>query len=152
LEPRYFEDISVGEKYITPERTITETDIVNFVCLAGISEPLFRSIEHVKRASIYERRIAPAPLTYAISIGLTQEVPLYKGALLAMLGVDEFRMPHPLFCNDTIHVEMEIIEKKETKNPARGIIRNKRLIKNQKDEIILHYIVTSLVKRREQPS
>ena len=32
---RYFDDFEVGSEFVTPARTITQTDIVNFACLSG---------------------------------------------------------------------------------------------------------------------
>lgn len=60
MEGRYYEDIQIGERHITPERTITETDIVNFVALAGLTEPIFRSVEYAKKHSMFKARIVQA--------------------------------------------------------------------------------------------
>jgi acyl dehydratase len=43
----------VGALYRTLARTVSETDIVNFVNLCGFVEPLFIDMEYVKRASIF---------------------------------------------------------------------------------------------------
>ena len=40
-------------------RTVSETDIVNFVNLCGFTEPLFMDMEYVKRESVFGRRAAP---------------------------------------------------------------------------------------------
>jgi acyl dehydratase len=150
MEGRYYEDIQIGERHITPERTITETDIVNFVALAGLTEPMFRSVEYAKKHSMFKARIVPAFLSLSISAGLCQEIPLLRGTFLAFLGADELRIKKPLLCNDTIHVELEIVEKKTTQNPQRGIVKTRFGIMNQSHEEVIHYYAAAMVKRRQQ--
>src|SRR5205085_1476355 len=60
----------VGAVYRTLARTVSETDIVNFVNLCGFVEPLFIDMEYVKRESVFARRAAPGALTFALSEGL----------------------------------------------------------------------------------
>ena len=52
-------------------RTITETDIVNFVNLVGLHEPPFIDMEWVEQMpGIHNRRFAPAPLLISLGMGL----------------------------------------------------------------------------------
>ena len=52
-------------------RTITETDIVNFVNLVGLHEPPFIDMEWVeKMPGIHNKRFAPAPLLISLGMGL----------------------------------------------------------------------------------
>jgi acyl dehydratase len=60
-----FEEHVVGAVYRTLARTVSETDIVNFVNLCGFNEPLFYDMEYVKRESVFDRRAAPGALTFA---------------------------------------------------------------------------------------
>ena len=46
-----FEQHKVGDVHRTLARTVSETDIVNFVNLCGFTEPLFMDMEYVKRES-----------------------------------------------------------------------------------------------------
>jgi acyl dehydratase len=54
-----FEKHKVGDVYRTLARTVSETDIVNFVNQCGFTEPLFLDMEYVKRESVFGRRAAP---------------------------------------------------------------------------------------------
>jgi acyl dehydratase len=53
-------------------RTITETDIVNFVNLMGLHEPPFIDMEWVKKEmpGIHNKRFAPAPFLISLGMGL----------------------------------------------------------------------------------
>ena len=54
---QYFEDIQVGDEYLSPGRTITEADIVAFAGLSGDYNVLHTDAEFMK-SSIFGERIA----------------------------------------------------------------------------------------------
>ena len=66
MKGRHFEEMAVGDKIETLSRTVSETEIVNFVCLAGFIEELFTSVEYIRNRSIFPKRIAPAPCQWAL--------------------------------------------------------------------------------------
>ncbi len=41
-EPLHFEDLTVGDRWISLGRTVTETDVVNFAGMTGDYDPLAR--------------------------------------------------------------------------------------------------------------
>ena len=81
-----FEQHKIGDVYRTLGRTVSETDIVNFVNLCGFTEPLFMDMEYVKRESVFGRRAAPGALTFALSEGLIMQTGLIHGTGMALLG------------------------------------------------------------------
>jgi acyl dehydratase len=64
-----YEQHAIGATYRTLNRTVSETDIVNFVNLCGFTEPLFMDMEYIARESLFKRRAAPGALTFALSEG-----------------------------------------------------------------------------------
>ena len=146
MEGRYFEEFNVGDKFATMGRTLTETDIVNFVALAGFYEELFMNMEYVKNESVFQKRIAPGPLVYSIAEGLLVASGLVHGTGMAHLGLKEMKITAPVACNDTISVEIEVIEKNLTKKPGRGIITFKHEVKNQKNETVMVFLVIRMIK------
>jgi len=137
----------VGALYRTLARTVSETDIVNFVNLCGFVESLFIDMEYVKRASIFPRRAAPGALTFALSEGLILQTGLIHGTGMAYLG-GELRIVAPVLEGDTIHVEVEVVDKRETKKPDRGIVSYRHRVLNQRDEVVLEARVQRMIKRR----
>ena len=148
-EGRYFEELNIGDRYKTLSRTITETDIVNFVALAGIYEELFMNIEYIKEHSVFKKKVAPGPLVYCIAEGLAVILGLLHGTGMAFLGLNEMRIPAPVECGDTIGVEIEVIDKRETKKHDRGVIAFRHTVKNQRDEIVMVFEVNRLMRRKE---
>ena len=146
---KYFEDVSVGDRFVTPRRTITETDIVTFRNLAGMFEDLFLDREYVETQTPFKKRIAPGALTYSFAEGLVVLLHLFQGTSLAFLGLDELRLPAPVACDDTIYVEIEITGKRESKSPDRGIVQARHTVKNQRGETVMHFNVARMLRRRE---
>lgn len=145
----YYEDLPVGFKYKTPSRTIFETDVSMFVAVAGLYEDLFCNIEWIKKSSPFKERFAPAALTWAIAQGLTTRTGYYEDTFLAILGVDKMRLPQPLYVGETIHVEAEVLSRRETSKGDRGVLNSRFLVKNQRGEVVLEYEMQQLVAKKQ---
>jgi acyl dehydratase len=142
-----FEEHTVGEVYRTLARTVSETDIVNFVNQCGFTEPLFLDMEYVKRESVFGRRAAPGALTFALSEGLVMQTGLIHGTGMAWLG-GELRVVAPVLEGDTIRVEVEVADKRETRKPDRGIVTYRHRVLNQRDEIVLEASIQRMIRRK----
>ena len=142
----YFDDYKVGATYQTLGRTISETDIVNFVNLGGFTEPLFMDMEYVKKESLFGTRAAPGAMTLTMSEGLVMQTGLIHGVGMAWLG-GEVKVTAPVLAGDTIRVEVEIADKRETKKTDRGIVTYKHEVTNQRGELVLEATVRRMIKR-----
>jgi acyl dehydratase len=141
-----FEQHAVGAVYRTLARTVSETDIVTFVNLCGFTEPLFMDMEYVARESVFGRRAAPGALTFALSEGLIMQTGLIHGTGMAYLG-GEIRVAAPVLAGDTIRVEVEVADKRETKKPDRGIVTYRHRVLNQRNELVLEARVQRMIRR-----
>jgi len=144
----YFEDFEVGMTIRTPARTITSTDIVNFACLTGDFNEVHTNYEYAKNTPFGEV-IAHGPLVYGIAGGLQYASGINDGTLLALLGIDKWRLKGAVKHGDTIRLEQTVIEKKPTSKPGRGIIVFKREMKNQRDEVVQEMEATIMYRCRE---
>jgi acyl dehydratase len=142
-----YEEHTVGAVYRTLARTVSETDIVNFVNQCGFTEPLFMDMEYVKKESLFGRRAAPGALTFALSEGLVMQTGLIHGTGLAWLG-GQLRVVSPVLEGDTIRVEVEVTDKRETKKPDRGIVTYRHRVLNQRDELVLEATVQRMILRK----
>ena len=143
---KYFEDFVVGEELVTPARTITSTDIVNFACISGDFNEIHTNFEYCK-ATPFGEPIAHGPLVYAVAGGLWHAAGVNDGTILAMLGVDDWRLVSPVKHGDTIHLVARVIEKKETSKPDRGVVVFDRRIVKQ-DGTVVQTMKTTLMYRR----
>jgi acyl dehydratase len=142
-----FDDHKIGATYQTLGRTISETDIVNFVNTVGLIEPLFMDMEYVKTQSVFGTRAAPGTLTFAISEGLVIQTGLIHGVAMAWLG-GEVKVIAPVLAGDTIRVEVEIADKRETKKADRGIVTYKHRVLNQRGETVMELRLQRMIRRK----
>jgi len=143
----YFEELLADKIYSTDKRTITETDHVNFTTAFGFFEPLFMDQEYVETATFYGRRIVPGALTFSVAEGLGILTGILHGTGMAFLGV-ELEVLKPVFIGDTIFVEIEVVAKRETKKPDRGIVTYLHRVKNQEGEAVMEYKVKRMIRRK----
>ena len=131
----FWDDLSVGDRFRTVGRTLTETDLVNFVNLSWLTEELFTNTEERKNMAI-SGRVVPAALVYACAEGLL--LPMIQGTGLAFLNAT-LDVKGPTFVGDTIHVECKVSEVRETSKGHRGLVRTENRVVNQKGETVLVY-------------
>jgi len=144
---RYFEDFRVGEVILTGRRTMTSTDIVNFACLSGDFNDVHTNFEYCKTTPFGEP-IAHGPLVFALMAGLHYASGINDGTLLALLGIDKWRMLAPVKHGDTLHSRSTVTGKSETKKPDRGIVTFKREFMNHRNEVVQEMEVTIMYRRR----
>lgn len=148
---KYFEDFIEGETYVSPARTVTETDIVMFAGLSGDYNPLHTDAEFCKD-TIFGERIAHGLLGLSILTGLSTRLGIFDGTAIAFLGINEWKFSKPILVNDTIHFEMTVKEKRETSKADRGIIIREVTLFNQRNEVVQHGILPIMVKRKVENS
>jgi acyl dehydratase len=132
----YFEEFSVGQKIDhLIRRTITEADNVWFSALTHNPAPLHLDEEYMKGTE-FGKRIVNSCLTLAFMVGISVG-DTTVGTTVANLGWDEVRFPKPLFHGDTIRVETEVLELRESKSrPDNGIVIFAHRAYNQHDELV----------------
>ena len=140
---RRFGDFTLGQVFSTYRRTVTETDLVNFVQFANLRLPLFIDDEHA-RASPHGGRIVPGFLTASVSAGMLESV--LGENTLAGLGMDTFRFRMPVRPGDTLGCLVSVEEMKPTRDPSRGVLSVAVKVTNQRDESVLEYRATVLIR------
>ena len=144
---RYFDDFQVGQEYVTPARTITSTDIVNFACLTGDFNEIHTNYEYAKDTPFGEV-IAHGPLVYGIAGGLQYASGINDGTILALLGIDKWRLKVPVKHGDTVRMVQKVIAVKETSKPDRGVVTFERRVENQRGETVMEMEATIMYRRR----
>ncbi|MEM1514750.1 MAG: MaoC/PaaZ C-terminal domain-containing protein [Candidatus Bathyarchaeia archaeon] len=144
-----WEDFNVGDKTETFGITITDAHLVLWAGLTGDFFPLHICEEYAKR-TIFKGRIAHGLLTFALSAGLVWMSGIFEDSVMALLSVRDVRFLVPVKIGDTIRVEVEVLEKKETSKPDRGIITFRYTVKNQKDEAVLIANMIFMMHRRQK--
>jgi acyl dehydratase len=141
----FWQDLEVGQKLQTFNRTVTETDLVNFISCTGMLEVLFTNTEFIEKESAIKGRVVPGALAYTFAEGLLIQS-VMQGVGLAFLNM-ELDIKAPTFVGDTIHVECEVIECQESKKrPGLGLVRTRNQVVKQDGTVVLVYTPLRLVK------
>ena len=144
---RYWDDFNLGDKFITPGMTITETHVVIFAGLVGDLHPNHTN-EEVSKKGPFGGRIVHGTLTFSIATGLGDRSGIYKDSIIAWLGTNNLKALAPVKMGDTIHVEIVVKEKKETKKPERGIITLEYILLDQKSEKVMTFDFTLMMHKK----
>jgi len=122
---KFYEELEVGQTIRHAQgRTITEMDNVLFCALTMNTQPLHINEDFASHTQ-FGRRIVNGMFTMGLVVGITV-AELTEGTIVANLGYDHVVHPNPLFHGDTIYVETEVLEKRDSASrPDRGIVRLK---------------------------
>lgn len=142
----YWNDVQIGYRFRTLGRTVTEADVINFVGATGMVEEMFTNLEYIKQASLMGKRPVPGSLVFCMAEGLLMQSTMQRTGM-AFLEAD-LKIIAPTNVGDTLHVECEVIEARETSKPDRGLLRTSNKVFNQRGELIATYNPLRMVKTR----
>ena len=144
----YFEDFQPGDVTRTIARTVTETDIVNFVTFAGIFEETFINAEFAREQTLFKARVAPGFLAFVLAEGLyVQSGHTHHGR--ALLGVDEMRLTAPVTVGDTIHAEVAVVEARPSQgHPGHGVVTFAHSVRKSDGTEVMRYRTVRLIEAR----
>jgi acyl dehydratase len=141
----HWQDIKVGDRFRTINRTITETDVVNFICVTGMLETIF--IDATFDTGAIKGRFAPAALSYGLIEGLQCQT-FFQGTGLALLEIEK-KVLKPVMVGDTIHAEIEILGVKPTSKGNRAVVTSMNDVINQRGEKTMTYKAVRMMAGRE---
>lgn len=140
-----FDEFEIGDRYQSQARTVTEADVVAFAGISGDFNPLHTDAEFGKSTPFGER-IAHGMLLVAMATGMANWTGVFEGTTIALMeqlitykGVVKF--------GDTIHLELEVMEKTPTSKPDRGVVKYAARVINQRGEVVIDGVWTLLMKR-----
>jgi 3-hydroxybutyryl-CoA dehydratase len=96
-----FGELTVGDRFVTRGRTVTEADVVGFAALTGDWHPQHADAVWA-RESTFGERIAHGMLVISFAVGL---VPFDPDRVVALRRIDDVVFKRPVRFGDTIHVE-----------------------------------------------
>ncbi len=142
----YYQDWHEGYEFQTLTRSITETDIMNFVGITGMTEELFTSYDYLENHTDFDDRLVPGALVFSIAEGLVIPATISRTGI-AFLGC-ELNIQGPTFVGDTLHVEGTVTEIRPASRGNRALVRTENRVVNQKGETVLTYNPLRMMKGR----
>lgn len=108
-----FDELNVGDRYVTAGRTMTETDIQVYAGLSG-DYHAYHTNEVIARAGDFGGRICHGLLTISVLSGLFRcRLGLFDGTGLGTTRISKVRFLKPVRPGDTIHADIEVAGKGE---------------------------------------
>ncbi|HLZ66387.1 MAG TPA: MaoC family dehydratase [Aliidongia sp.] len=135
----FYDQFHVGQVFKHAiRRTVTEADNVFFTALTHNPAALHLDEEYCRDHTEFGQRIVNSAFTLGLMVGISVG-DTTLGTTVANLGWDEVRFPKPLFHGDTVQVETEVTEMRESKSrPGQGIVTFLHRAFNQKRELVAH--------------
>ena len=140
-----YDQFAIGDCFVSQARTVTEADVVTFAGLSGDFNPLHTDEEFGKSTPIGER-IAHGMLIVSMATGMANWTGVFEGTTIALME-QLIRYRGVVRFGDTVHLELEVLDKKETSKPDRGVVRYAARVFNQKSEVVVDGEWTLLMRR-----
>lgn len=147
---KYFDELEIGMtlKHAIG-RTLTETDNVLFSSLTMNTQPLHLNADFAAQTQ-FKRPIMNGIFTLGLVVGITV-TELTAGTIIANLGYESVKHPHPMFAGDTLYVETQILDKRESKSrPEAGIVTMLHIGRNQDGITCIEVTRSALFLKRPQ--
>lgn len=141
-----FDEFEIGDRYQSQARTVTEADVVAFAGISGDFNPLHTDAEFGKSTPFGER-IAHGMLLVAMATGMANWTGVFEGTTIALME-QLIRYKGVVKFGDTIHLELEVMEKTPTSKPDRGVVKYAARVINQRGEVVIDGVWTLLMKRQ----
>lgn len=139
-----WQDLQVGQRFRTFRRTVTETDLVQFINVTGMLEAIF--IEEGYAGGAMPGRPVPGALTYTLIEGFILQT-MIQGTGLAMLELQQ-KILAPVMVGDSIEAMVEVTGIRPTSKSGRAVVTSRIDVFNQKGVQVMTYSATRLLAGR----
>lgn len=144
----WFDELEVGQRFDHAiRRTVTETDNLLISTLTHNSAQLHLDAEYMKGTD-YGQIIVNSTFTLGLMVGVSVG-DTTLGTAVANLGWDEVRFPAPVFIGDTLNIQTEVAELRDSKSrPEAGIVTFIHRAYNQHGTLVASCRRTGLQRRK----
>lgn len=149
---KHFEELQVGETWITHKHTVTEADITNFANVSGDNFYAHMDVTSLE-GTLFEDRVAHGYFILSKAAGLFVEPK--KGPVLLNYGLEEARFVKPVYPGTTIGVKFTVKqkvdqEKRDEEDIAKGIVKFYVDVYDQTGETVAVATILTMVKKLDQ--
>lgn len=142
-----FEDFTVGSKFESIARVITQEDIARFAELTGDFNSLHLDREYAK-TTLFKGTIAHGLLTLGVALGLWYSLDLTTDSIVTFVGINNLSFAAPVYPGDSIHLLSQVILARESKSRIdSGLVTFKDNVINQNGKSVLEFERTFIIKK-----
>ena len=142
---KYFEDFSIGDKYVLPSRTQTSAVFSMFQGASGDNDPIHYDKEFCKQRGHPEMLAHGLQVLIQTAAGAGSFPSEVRDSLLGLIEVSG-KMLKPVYREDTLYPEL-VVSNLISKNTT-GIIEMKALVNNQNNVLVFEGFHKYLVKKK----
>ena len=142
---KYFEDFSIGDKYVLPSRTQTSAIFSMFQGASGDNDPIHYDKEFCKQRGHPEMLAHGLQVLIQTAAGAGTFPSEVRDSLLGLIEVSG-KMLKPVYREDTLYPEL-VISNLISQNTT-GIIEMKALVNNQNNVLVFEGFHKYLVKKK----
>lgn len=144
IEPLAFEQLNIGDKWTSAERTVLSADLQSFATLTGDHDPLHTDAQFAANGP-FGKPIAHGLLGLSILAGLSSNAPAVLTA--ALVDIRSWSFSKPVFVGDVVKAVTEIVDLKP-RGRRHGEVHWYRQLFNQHGEKVQDGVLVTLVTRR----
>ena len=144
---RWFEDFSLGERFLLPSRTMTEALFLAFQAASGDNHPIHYDVEFCRARGMPHMLAHGYQVLIQTAAGAGMFPFMVEDSLMGFLDQSS-RFLAPVYVGDTLYGALEVSE--ITANRSTGVIGLTSTVHNQKGELVLDGKQRYLIKKRLQ--
>ena len=144
---RWFEDFSLGERFLLPSRTMTEALFLAFQAASGDNHPIHYDVEFCRARGMPHMLAHGYQVLIQTAAGAGMFPFMVEDSLLGFLDQSS-RFLAPVYVGDTLYGALEVAE--IAPNRSTGVIGLASTVHNQKGELVLDGRQRYLIKKRPQ--
>ena len=141
---KYFEDFSIGDKYLIPSRTQTSGIFSMFQAASGDNDPIHYDLEYCKKRGHPEMLAHGLQVMIQTAAGAGTFPSEVRDSLIGLIEISG-KMLKPVYREDTLYPEL-IISNLISQNTT-GVLEMKATIKNQKNILVFEGHHKYLIKK-----
>jgi acyl dehydratase len=145
FETRWFEDFSVGERFVLPSRTMTDALFAAFQGASGDNHPVHYDVEYCRRHGMPHMLAHGFQVLIQTAAGAGDFPYMVEDSLIGFLDQSS-RFLKPVYSGDTLYPALEIVEL--APNRGTGVIAIKSTVHNQKSELVMEGTQRYLVRKK----
>lgn len=143
----FFDDVGIGDSWLTSRRTITAADVTGFAGISGDFNPLHVDALYATEHG-FGRPVAHGLLVLSVATGLRQQLGLFRQATKALIELRSWQFVAPVFPGDTLQVRTEITAVRRTSSGNAGVVDQLVEVRNQDGATVQAGTLVALIRRR----
>jgi len=143
----YLDDLKVGQKFQSGEKRIDEQELRAFA--KAFDPQPFHLDPEAARQSVFGRLAASGWHIGAMTMCLLVESDFRVAGGIVGTGFDEFRWLRPVYPDDTLHLDIEVVEVRSSQSkPKQGLAKVRVTTFNQAGHAVQVLVANLVVPRR----